>query len=80
MRSSKRMRAETAWSCAWNILRGREGRGVDVEFDVKVPGDASVELRTVSGDVRVTNVKGEVRVQAVSGNLVARGRRHGSRW
>jgi hypothetical protein len=48
---------------------GRDGRGVDVEFDIKVPGDASVELRTVSGDIRVTNVKGEVRVQGVSGNL-----------
>jgi len=52
---------------------GRDGRGVDVEFDVKVPADASVELRTVSGDIRVTNIKGEVRVQGVSGNLALEG-------
>lgn len=51
----------------------RDGRGVDVEFDVKVPADASVELRTVSGDMRVTNVKGEIRVQGVSGNLALEG-------
>jgi len=51
----------------------KDGRGVDVEFDVKVPADASVELRTVSGDMRVTNVKGEIRVQGVSGNLALEG-------
>ena len=51
----------------------KDGRGVDVEFDVKVPADASVELRTVSGDLRVTNVKGEIRVQGVSGNLALEG-------
>ncbi len=48
-------------------------RGIDVEFDIKVPADTAVELRTVSGDIRVTNVKGEVRVQGVSGNLALEG-------
>jgi len=47
----------------------RDARGVDVAFNVKVPPDAAVDLRTVSGDIRVTNVKGEVRVHGVSGNL-----------
>jgi hypothetical protein len=42
---------------------------IEVEFDVKVPPDCSVDLRSVSGDVRVTNVKGELRVQTVSGGL-----------
>jgi hypothetical protein len=51
----------------------RDGRGVDVEFNVKVPGDAAVDLRTISGDVRITNVKGEVRIQSVSGNLQLEG-------
>lgn len=51
----------------------KDGRGVDIEFDVKVPADASVELRTVSGDIRVTNVRGEVRAQGVSGNLALEG-------
>jgi hypothetical protein len=51
----------------------RDARGVDVEFNVKVPADAAVDLRTVSGDVRVTNVKGELRVQGVSGNLILEG-------
>ena len=51
----------------------RDARGVDVEFNVKVPPDAAVDLRTVSGDVRITNVKGEVRVQGVSGNVVLEG-------
>ena len=44
-------------------------RNVEVEFNVKVPPDGAVDLRTVSGDIRVTNVRGEVRVQGISGNL-----------
>ena len=51
----------------------RDGRGINVEFNVKVPADALVDLRTVSGDIRVTNVKGEVRVQSVNGNLALEG-------
>jgi hypothetical protein len=51
----------------------RDARAIDIEFSVKVPPDAAVDLRTVSGDVRVTNVKGEVRVQGVSGNLALEG-------
>lgn len=42
---------------------------VNVEFTIKVPPDGSVDLRSVSGDLRVTNVRGEVRVQTVNGNL-----------
>jgi ribosomal protein L21E len=49
------------------------GRGVEVEFDVKVPPDTSLDLRSASGDVRVTNVNGEVRLQAVSGNVLLEG-------
>ena len=51
----------------------RDARGIEVEFNVKVPPDTSVDLRTVSGDIRVTNVKGEVRVQGVNGNLSLEG-------
>jgi hypothetical protein len=51
----------------------RNGRGVDVEFSVKVPPDTTVDLRTVSGDIRVTNVTGEVRVQSANGNLSLEG-------
>jgi hypothetical protein len=51
----------------------KDSRGVDVEFDVKVPSDAAVDLRTVSGGIRVTNIRGEVRVQGVSGNLALDG-------
>jgi len=51
----------------------RDPRRTDVEFSVKVPADTTVDVRTVSGDVRVTNVKGEVRVQGISGNVVLDG-------
>ena len=72
-RPSRRMRPAIVSKCAWSMAERKDGRGVDVEFDVKVPADTVVELRTVSGDMRVTNVKGEVRVQGVSGNVVLEG-------
>lgn len=50
----------------------RQG-SAQVEFDVKVPADTSLDLRTASGDVRVTNVAGEIRLQAVSGNVALEG-------
>jgi hypothetical protein len=46
---------------------------VSVDFTVVVPEGASVELRSVSGNVRVTGVKGVVRAQSVSGNVVTSG-------
>jgi hypothetical protein len=48
-------------------------RRVDIEFNVKVPADTAVDIRTASGDVRVTNVKGEVRVQSANGHLALEG-------
>jgi hypothetical protein len=51
----------------------RDVRSIDVEFNVKVPADTTVDLRTIAGDIRVTNVKGEVRVQSINGNLALDG-------
>jgi DUF4097 and DUF4098 domain-containing protein YvlB len=42
-----------------------------VDFNVSVPRDASVALRTVSGAVKVSNVNGELRAESVSGDIVA---------
>jgi DUF4097 and DUF4098 domain-containing protein YvlB len=39
-----------------------------VDYTVRVPVDAAVWLRSVSGDIRVTGVKGEVRLETVSGD------------
>jgi hypothetical protein len=57
--------------------RDRDGRNnrrdsfVSVDFTVALPQNASVTVKSVSGDVRVTNVRGELRAETVSGNLVA---------
>jgi DUF4097 and DUF4098 domain-containing protein YvlB len=37
---------------------------------VTVPRNATVDLNSISGDVRVTNVRGPVRAQTVSGSVV----------
>ncbi len=42
-----------------------------VDFTVAVPSGANVTLRTVSGDLRVTNIGGELRAETVSGDIVA---------
>jgi DUF4097 and DUF4098 domain-containing protein YvlB len=42
-----------------------------VDYTVTVPRDANVVLRSVSGDVRVSNINGELRAETTSGNLTA---------
>jgi hypothetical protein len=40
-----------------------------VDFTVSVPDDASVTIKTLSGNVRATNIAGELRAEAVTGNI-----------
>jgi DUF4097 and DUF4098 domain-containing protein YvlB len=42
-----------------------------VDFNVSVPRDANVALRSVSGTMKVTNINGELRAESVSGDIVA---------
>lgn len=51
--------------------RGEFGNNISasVDYVIAVPPAASVALKTISGDVSVTNVKGEVRVETVSGDV-----------
>ena len=51
----------------------RRGPGVSVAYTVTVPASASVELHSISGNVRVTNVQGSVRTDSISGNVTASG-------
>jgi hypothetical protein len=55
-------------------LRSEPGAGnVEVEFDIKVPPDCTVDVRTASGDIRVVNVKGEFRATTASGDVTLDG-------
>jgi len=40
-----------------------------VDYTVTVPTDAGVDLRSVSGDIKVTGVQGSVRAESVSGDV-----------
>jgi hypothetical protein len=42
-----------------------------VDYTIALPSSANVTLRTVSGDLRMSNVRGELRAETVSGNVVA---------
>jgi DUF4097 and DUF4098 domain-containing protein YvlB len=42
-----------------------------VDYTIALPNSANVTLRTVSGDLRMTNVRGELRAETVSGNVIA---------
>ncbi|MGE5245668.1 MAG: DUF4097 family beta strand repeat-containing protein [Betaproteobacteria bacterium] len=48
---------------------GRHDR-VSVNYTITVPASASVEVHSVSGNVKVTGVQGAVRGETVSGNVV----------
>ena len=41
-----------------------------VDFTIALPSGANVSVRTVSGDLHITNVRGELRADSVSGDIV----------
>jgi DUF4097 and DUF4098 domain-containing protein YvlB len=51
--------------------RGTFGNNVSasVDYVIAVPAGASVALKSISGDINVTNIKGEVRAETVSGDV-----------
>lgn len=51
--------------------RGQFGNNISasVDYVIAVPPAAMVALKSISGDISVTNVKGEVRVETVSGDV-----------
>jgi DUF4097 and DUF4098 domain-containing protein YvlB len=51
--------------------RGSFGNNISasVDYVIVVPADTTVSLKSISGDVSVTNVKGEVRAETVSGDV-----------
>jgi DUF4097 and DUF4098 domain-containing protein YvlB len=51
--------------------RGSFGNNISasVDYVIGVPAGASVALKSISGDISVTNVKGEVRAETVSGDV-----------
>jgi len=46
------------------------GGNVSVDYTVSVPASAAVEVKSVSGSVKVSNVQGVVRAESVSGDVV----------
>jgi DUF4097 and DUF4098 domain-containing protein YvlB len=51
--------------------RGSFGNNISasVDYVIAVPAGATVSLKSISGDISVTNVKGEVRAETVSGDV-----------
>jgi DUF4097 and DUF4098 domain-containing protein YvlB len=43
--------------------------GVSVDYTLTVPNGATVDVKSISGSVKVTNVQGAVRAESVSGNV-----------
>jgi DUF4097 and DUF4098 domain-containing protein YvlB len=54
----------------YSRYRYRRGGSGSIDFTVSVPRDASVTLKSISGDVRVTNVNGDLRAESTSGDIV----------
>lgn len=53
--------------------RNRRNYSGSVDYTVSMPSGARATLRSVSGDVRVTNVRGELRAESVSGDMTTSG-------
>jgi DUF4097 and DUF4098 domain-containing protein YvlB len=54
-----------------NYQQGQHNIRVSVDYTVTVPTTCSVNVRSVSGDVKVSGVKGELRTESVSGDVIA---------
>jgi len=50
----------------------RDGRGdhVSVDYTITMPSGATLDAKSISGTVKVTNVQGAVRAESISGNIV----------
>jgi DUF4097 and DUF4098 domain-containing protein YvlB len=53
----------------YDMGRTARNNNVSVDYTVTVPSGASVELRSVSGSIKVTGVRGAVRAESVSGDV-----------
>ena len=49
----------------------KRGSRAWVDYTVLVPAGTTVDVKSVSGDVEISNVRGEVRAESVSGDVVA---------
>jgi DUF4097 and DUF4098 domain-containing protein YvlB len=54
----------------WQNSRGFN-QGISVDYTITVPTWAAVDLRSVSGGVKITGVEGAVRAESVSGGVIA---------
>jgi DUF4097 and DUF4098 domain-containing protein YvlB len=63
-------RVDVSTNYAANGFFGRNER-VWVDYTVTVPATAAVDVRSVSGNVRVAGVKGTVRAQTISGDVTS---------
>jgi DUF4097 and DUF4098 domain-containing protein YvlB len=52
---------------------GRRNWSGGVDYRVALPNSANVAVRTVSGDLRITNVRGELRAESVNGDVIGSG-------
>jgi DUF4097 and DUF4098 domain-containing protein YvlB len=54
------------------LPRRRDWSG-GVDYTIALPSGANVAVRTVNGDLRITNVRGELRAETVNGDVTANG-------
>jgi DUF4097 and DUF4098 domain-containing protein YvlB len=47
--------------------------GVSVDYTITVPSGVAVDVKSISGNVKVSNVQGAVRAESVSGNVMTAG-------
>ena len=60
-----RVDIRTDYGMPWN------SNNVSVDYNVAVPADASLDIHSVSGRIRIEGVKGSIRLASVSGNIVS---------
>jgi DUF4097 and DUF4098 domain-containing protein YvlB len=61
-----RVEVRTEYERNWNDRSG----GVSVDYTITVPASTSVDVKSISGTIKLSNVQGPVRAETTSGDLV----------
>ncbi len=68
-----RVSVETKYPKRTGGFWGGDSINVSVDYKIWVPEQAAVEIKSVSGDVRIAPIGGKARIDSVSGNVGLRG-------
>ena len=54
---------------SWRRIMGWSGVSASVEYEIQLPREADLEVRTVNGEIEVSGLAGEIRLRSTNGGI-----------